>query len=304
MLPTQKITWGIVFTLLLITSPVGIPMLIIGLIQRNDPQWRMRTLVHKAAKAKTPDDAKALLDTAYSLEPNSPEVLGPLAEWFTVQGQSSDACDMYARYCAVVPSDWLARGHLGNAALQSGRYDEAIAAFQELLQYAPLADESRASITAHVADAFLHKGEVIQALELVKAQPLQRRNLGPGLQQCLYLRGVTSYLSGQRSRGISDMDRLYALAPTFSGLVEAKASMNNGTFVYDLGHNRRLEAPRPNASKQDKQSQASGNADQSVAAEPHTDAVAKLRELADLRDQGVITPQDFEVKKKDLLTRI
>jgi Short C-terminal domain len=37
------------------------------------------------------------------------------------------------------------------------------------------------------------------------------------------------------------------------------------------------------------------------AAAPEEDYTAQLEKLADLRDKGVITPEDFEAKKKQLL---
>ena len=38
-----------------------------------------------------------------------------------------------------------------------------------------------------------------------------------------------------------------------------------------------------------------------AAAAPEEDYTAQLEKLADLRDKGVITPEDFEAKKKQLL---
>lgn len=94
----------------------------------------------------------------------------------------------------------------------------------------PLQDDSRASVSAHLALAFLHKGDAAQALEIAKAENLRGQHLGPGQCSCLFTRALAEYLGGQRARAVQDLDRLYALDPGFGGLTETKAAMQAVTY--------------------------------------------------------------------------
>ena len=38
-------------------------------------------------------------------------------------------------------------------------------------------------------------------------------------------------MSGSHAAAVADLDRLYAMSPSFDGLVEAKGAMAAGTFV-------------------------------------------------------------------------
>src|SRR5690349_24180951 len=50
MLPGQKIGLGVFFTLSVVGIPLGIPLLIMGLMQRHQPAWQIRGLVRKASR--------------------------------------------------------------------------------------------------------------------------------------------------------------------------------------------------------------------------------------------------------------
>ena len=226
--PPERIAWGIVLTLLVVTSPWGLWLLVTGLLRLRDPVWRMRTYVRQAGRE--PANAAALLAEAATIDPHSPEVLGPLAELRLRQGDAAAALPIYREYCERVPGDWVARAHLAAAALQCNLVDEAIATFTAVLGGAPLATDERASVTAHLAYAYLCKEDPEQALELLRGTRLGRARPGPGVEQCLFHQAVCEYLLGRTAAAIHDLDRLYAMNLSFPGTQQAKAAMFDGTY--------------------------------------------------------------------------
>jgi len=226
--PLAKIGYGLIYTVLIITSPIGVPLLLTGIIQLFLPAWRARALIDRA-QHKDGAEAKALLDRASLLHPGSSEVTVAYAQWYFDQQQWDQAVVNYAEYLKVAPDDWIARGHWAQALLNAGHWDEAITALQSMRQ-APLDDDARASVGAHLALAFLHKNDAPQGLEIAKAENLRAQHLGPGQLQCLFTRALASYLCGQRAKAIADLDRLYATDPSFGGLAETKAAMQAGTY--------------------------------------------------------------------------
>ena len=188
--PGRKIGYGLVFTLLVITSPIGIPLLLTGLVQLFSPVWRQRSLIQRAlAPRSTPAEAAGLLDRAAQMHAPTPELLAARAELSFRQAAWPDAARLYYAYLGAAPDDLLGRTHYAHACLMAGWYDQAIAAFEQVLA-APVAlgDDERAEIARSLAVAFLGKGDREQALAVVRAQPLQRHSLSPSLAACLQLR--------------------------------------------------------------------------------------------------------------------
>jgi hypothetical protein len=228
MTPPQKIAWGILFTLLVITSPVGLWLLITGLVQLHSPVWRIRTYVRQAGLE--PANAAELLARAAAIDPDSPEVLAPLAECKTKQGDNAAALDLYRRYCARVPSDWVARGHRAAAALHCNQIDEAIAELVAIRRDAPATGDSMASVTAHLAYAYLCKEDPQQALSLVEASPARTGKLGPGSEQCLFYLGVCEYMLGRTGDAVTTLANLYAINPDDEGLQAVRDAMSTQTY--------------------------------------------------------------------------
>jgi len=226
MLPRTKIILGICLIWLI---PVGVPLLIVGLVQRNEPVWVARTLVHKARQF--PQQAEQFLGQAAAIQPDSPEVLAPLAEYYYTANRWADAARTFDHYLQMAPTDWLALGHCGMAYLSAGNYGEAIARIVSLRENAPLQPDSHASASGHLALAYLHKEDAGQAVAIAKQENLRARVLGGGGQQCLFVRAVAQYMAGSHSAAIADLDRLYAMNPSFGALAETKAAMVAGTFT-------------------------------------------------------------------------
>ena len=243
--PAQKIGWGLLYTLLVITSPIGIPLLIVGLAQLLSPTWRQRSLIHHAlTPGRPPAASSALLVRAGQVHGETPELLAARAELAYRQSAWADAAGLYAKYLTSAPSDLLARVHYAHACLMAGWYDQAVAGFEQVLGMPSALDEDgRADVARSLAIAFLAKGDTEQALEVVRAQPLQRHLLTSQLGACLLLRAVCEYLLGRRARAIADLDRLYATSPATMGEVQqVKAAMEAGTFAYSLPDGRSLTA--------------------------------------------------------------
>jgi tetratricopeptide (TPR) repeat protein len=228
MTPPQKIAWGILLTVAVITSPIGLWLLVTGLWQLHVPAWRLRTYVRQAALE--PANAADLLARAAAIDPNNPEVLASLAELKTAEGDNAAALELYRRYCEKVPMDWLARGHLALAALNSNSVEEAIAQLVAIRQGATLTDDSMATVEAHLAYAYLCKEDPQQALALVEASASRAVGGGPGAQQCLFYRAVCQYMLGRTAGAIQDLDRLYVINPEYEGLQAAKDAMTAATY--------------------------------------------------------------------------
>jgi hypothetical protein len=228
MTPPQKIAWGILLTLLLVTSPIGLWLLITGLWQLHVPTWRVRTYVRQAALE--PSNAPELLSEAAAIDPISPEVLAPLAELKSAQGDDVAALALYRLYCERVPSDWLARGHLALAALKSNQLDEAITELTAIRAGAVATDDSKASIDAHLSYAYLCREDPQQALALCEPSASRANANAPGSQQCLFYRGVSQYMLGRTGAAVNDVDQLHAINPGYPGLEAVKDAMTTHTY--------------------------------------------------------------------------
>lgn len=226
--PPEKIAWGLLYTLLVITAPLGLWLLITGLVQLRQPKWRLRTFVRQAAKE--PASAEQLLRMAAAIDPHDPEVLGPLAAYREATGDAAAALPLYREYCAKVPSDWLARGHHALVALRCNQIDEAITELDTIRQGAPLTPDSRASVIAHLAYAHLCREDPDQALVLIDSDPGRTGKLGPGSQQCLFYRAVCHYLLGRPRNALADLEHLYAINPSYDGLEPVREAMKAGTY--------------------------------------------------------------------------
>ena len=243
LLPSQKIAWGVVLTLLVITAPIGLWLLVMGLWELHVPEWRIRMFVHQAARE--PANAAELLGLAMAVDPHNPEVLGPMAELMSARGEDSRALRLYREYCARVPSDWLARGHLATAAIRCNQLDEAVAELEAIRKDAPLDEDSLASVVAHLAYAYLCKEDPQQALALLDHAATHPGRDAPGAQQCLFYQGVCEYMLGRSAIAVAQLDRLYAINPSYEGLRAAKDGMVAATYELLLPDGQALVPVNP-----------------------------------------------------------
>jgi len=241
MLPTTKIVFGVILALIglvTILAYVGILFLgagailiAVGLTQRGKPAWRVRGLLRRARSR--PQESEALLGQALAIGGDNPEALAANADWRFDNRQWAEAAALFERYLGHAPDDWLAEGHAANAWLNAGNSDAAIPHFLHVREHPFLTEDSRASLTAGLAMAYLRKGDTHQALDLARSAPLQRHRLEEGSQQCLFVRALAYYLAGQHSHAISDLDRLSTINPEYVNLNDIRNEMLTGTFALE-----------------------------------------------------------------------
>jgi len=243
MLPSAKIGWGVALGILgaLLIGPIalfGVPLLLagglmlgVGLLQRTEPEWQVRSLVRKAQHE--PASSAAYLQQAISIDPENPEALAASAEASFLSDEWTNAAELYEKYLSKAPSDWQAEAHLGCSYLNAGQPDQAITHIQKVRSLPTLTEETHATLTNALVLAFLRKSDPNQALEIIKTLPLQRHTLDGHLQQSLLLRAVAHYQSHQVDKAVGDLDRLYALNPNYPDLQDIKDRMRSGTYVVD-----------------------------------------------------------------------
>ncbi len=229
LLPPQKIAWGTLLTLLVVTAPVGVPLLIAGLRQLRNPSWRARILVAEAERDG--DDARILLESALTIDPDSPIVQRGMARWDDRHLHLAAAIRHYQQYLEQVPGDWRMRAFFAAACLRHGLIDDSIAGFTAVLAEPGLTGEGRASASAHLAYALLCKERLAEAGSLLEKVPLgEAASLRPGEQQCAYYAAVVRYLCGGRDPAIEVVDHLCQLHPHYPELLWSALSMRSRTF--------------------------------------------------------------------------
>jgi tetratricopeptide (TPR) repeat protein len=130
-------------------------------------------------------------------------------------------------------TDALAQTDRANSLLRQGLWADAIPLLDRVRQHPELEPDSRYSVIAFLAMAYVATGDHHQALALAETAPLEQRTLSQGLQQCLFMRGMARYLLGGRAQAVRDLERVYAANPSFKGITEAKAGMATNTFHFE-----------------------------------------------------------------------
>ncbi len=205
-LPPQKIAWGVLLTLLVVTAPLGLPLLVIGLVQLRRPVWRVRVLVAEAERE--PPDARALLESAYAVAPDSPLVLAAMARWHHRHLHLAAAIRFYRAYLAQAPDDWRMRAWYAAACLRHGAVDASIASFTVVVAGAGLSAEARASASAHLAYGLMCSEDLREARAVLgRVTPPSGEALSPAQRQCVYYSAVVDYLLGERDQAIATVDR-------------------------------------------------------------------------------------------------
>ncbi|MGA8016848.1 MAG: hypothetical protein WCB85_13115 [Candidatus Dormiibacterota bacterium] len=228
-LPPQKIAWGVLLTLLVVTAPLGLPLLVIGLVQLRRPVWRVRVLVAEAERE--PPDARALLESAYAVAPDSPLVLAAMARWHHRHLHLAAAIRFYRAYLAQAPDDWRMRAWYAAACLRHGAVDASIASFTVVVAGAGLSAEARASASAHLAYGLMCSEDLREARAVLgRVTPPSGEALSPAQRQCVYYSAVVDYLLGERDQAIATVDRLAALDPDYPELPWTALAMRARSF--------------------------------------------------------------------------
>lgn len=218
----------VTYGLILIPVAVGIGVWI--WYRRRQPDSIAGRII-KQALAASPPAALHLLNQAIEVDPHGPKTLRACASWFYDNQCWQDAAEAYAGLLQV-QSDWDSERRYVTCLIAANRPDEAIPRLEHLRSLSPADDYVQAALLGQLATAYLLKSDLGQAAAFIDLAPLQKRNLDAALQGCLYLRATIRYLSGDRRRAISDLERLYAVNPAMPGVGDSKAAMQAGTFKF------------------------------------------------------------------------
>lgn len=168
--PILSISCGVVFLIpcvaLLIAFPpagvgaIAVPLYIIGVAWWTlaQPETKDRRLVHKIERH--PAKAEELLTRALHQRPQDPTLIACVGDLRRNQKKWTEARDMYARVLILRPHDVRVRVELGGAHVQLGEWNEAVEVLEVARQNPVLTEESRASIVAHLALAYVGLGDL------------------------------------------------------------------------------------------------------------------------------------------------
>lgn len=223
LLALAVVTYG----LILIPAAIGVGAWI--WYRRRQPD-SLATRIIKQAVVAEPASAVDLLNQALEIDPHGLKTLRACAGWFTDHQCYQDAAEAYAGILHV-QADWQAERRYVACLLSAGRADEAIPRLEHM-RTNPLGETIEGEVLSELATAYLIKNEPGQALAFVNLAPLQKRTLELALQSCLYLRAVGRYLTGDRRLGIADLERLYAINPSFPEVMASKSAMESGDFSF------------------------------------------------------------------------
>lgn len=218
----------VTYGLILIPVTIGIGVWI--WYRRRQPD-SIAGRIFKQGLAAPPPAAIHLLNQAIEVDPHGPKTLRACASWFYDHQCWQDAAEAYAGLLQGQP-DWESERRYVTCLIAANRPDEAIPHLEHLRSISPADDYVQAALLGQLATAYLLKGDLGQAAAFIDLAPLQKRNLDAALQGCLYLRATVRYLSGDRRRAISDLERLYAVNPAMPGVSESKVAMQGGTFKF------------------------------------------------------------------------
>ena len=239
MTPGSRLGWGIVLAVIglllviplwpigLVLIAVGVWMFIVGLNQRKEPKWQIRSLLSRANAQ--PGVRGALLEQALQIDPENPEALAASAENAFRGDDWQTAIPFFERYLAKAPEDAQAQLHLGFSYLNAGDVDRALQRLEPVRATYGV-NSTPTGLANAVATAFLKKNDPAQALEILKTLPLRRQTLDGPQQQSLFLRALAHYQLRQKSSAITDLDRLYALNPSYPDIDKVRGLFHDGSF--------------------------------------------------------------------------
>jgi tetratricopeptide (TPR) repeat protein len=216
------------YGLILIPTAIGLGVWI--WYRRRQPDSVAARIITQAVSSEPPE-AVSLLNQALVVDPHGLKTLAVCANWFFEHQCYQDAAEAYAGILHGQADLTVERKYVA-CLLGAGRADEAIPRLESLRSTTSADDALGVAVLNELATAYFLKGDPAQALAFVGLAPLQKRNLDSDLQLSLYLRGVGRYLTGDHRHAVSDLERLYAVNPSFADVMAAKAAMQAGTFTF------------------------------------------------------------------------
>lgn len=198
--------------------------------RRRQPDSIAQRII-KQAQSAGPAEAVGLFNQALEVDPHGLKTLQACASWFSEHQCYQDGAEAYAGILHL-HNDLIAERRYVACLLGAGRVEEAIPRLEHMRALSTPGDSLEVAVLAELATAYLLKGQTGQALAFIDLAPLKKRNLDTHLQLCLYLRGVGRFLGGDHRHAIADLERLYAVNPSFPDLMASKTAMEGETFTF------------------------------------------------------------------------
>jgi hypothetical protein len=215
--------------------PIGLGLVLFVVLWRRhrnrEPGYLAEQLIKKAMASSNPAAAVALLHEALDTDPGGKGTLLASANWFYDWQCWADAADSYAGYLHIESTPYYEIRH-AQSLLGAGHLDEAATELGHL-RVTSLDESDQAFVLSQLALTFALKGDPGQGLAFANEASLQKHVLSSAAQRCLMMRGTCRYLTGQKAKGIEDMERLYAIGSS-AEVLEMKTRMQNGTFQVDI----------------------------------------------------------------------
>jgi len=147
-----------------------------------------------------------------------------LGEALLQKGQLDEAVAQYQKALVIYPNYPEARNNLGNALLQNGQVDDAVAQYQKALEIKP----NNAGARNNLGVALLHRGQLDEAV----AQFQKALEINPSHADARDNLGVAFIQKGQLDEAITQFQEVLRLKPDFSpaqdNLAKAQALVRQG----------------------------------------------------------------------------
>ena len=258
--------------------PWGVVLLIGWAISRSRPQNKASRLFKKALKvaATNPSAALPLLEEAHKHNPGDNDVLAAAgyvahnAEDYTMAWRFLHEL---GRHTTLNPTELFILGH---SFYETGQYDRAIEALQQI----PETSDDYTRVTLLLGGCFSAKGDPTGALETLQKGPQHMVSLNDDLKELHYQLGLANEAKGYYEEAQHHFRQVYLADVNYRDIKER----------IEPGDRKLLTNGTAEASEAD-DAMPSG-------------AAGRLRVLAGLRDEGLLTDEEYAQKKAELLEKL
>lgn len=248
--------------------PWGMVLLVGWLVYRSRPKNKSKRLFKKALKLapNNPNGALPLLEEAHKLNPADNDVLGAAGYVSHNAEDYTMAWRFLSELGRHVPLTPPELLILGNSLYKTEQYDKAI----EALQKVPEDYDQYTKVVLLLGGCFTAKGDHEAAAEMLKKGSRHMLSMNDDLKELHYQLGLVYEMKGEEEAAKREFKQVYL------------ADVNYRDVKERIGR---------------------GQARLQPAAE-HDDVTQQIRKLAVLKDEGLLTEDEYEAKKADLLARI
>jgi len=248
--------------------PFGLVLLVTWLIYRTRPKNKAKRLATEALQLAehNPGAALPLLEEAHKLNPADNDILAAAG----YASHNAEDYKMAWRFLKELGRHTRLSSSelylLGHSLYETGQYDKAI----EVLQSIPEDYDQYNKVILLLGGCFAEREDIDGAIEVIQRGPLRSLNMDDDLKEMHYQLGLLYASQDNMEAANFHFKRLYAADVTYRDIKER----------VDLTWKQNPSAMLP------------------------LDIPAQIRALADLQKEGVLSEDEFEKKKKDLLKRL